>query len=148
MGQHQWRAAADRFRQASEQARKEAREGELHGAGIMLEQFLASPEGEALKDLLRASGRHVIFHEDPPEGGHAFVTVLLPDGLFESQEAAGMWMAYAKQEDIPQPHLRPLTAREAVDAFASDDRHHPLDIVKFLREQADDIADSAPGSDE
>ena len=144
MGQHQWRGAADRFRQASEQARKEAREGELVTAADMLQQFLASSEGEALKDLLRASGRHVIFHEDPPEGGHTFVTVLLPDGLFESQEAAGMWMAYAKQEDIPQPHLRPLTAREAVDAFASDDERHPLDIIVWLRKQADAIAADAP----
>lgn len=108
---------------------------------IELEQFLSS-EGQALKELLRASKRHLNFGEEREGGGYGVVYFIDGNGLQQSVEAMGTWTAYSK--DVPEPKLTSITAREAVEAAVHYGGKKATEVVNWLRGELDKIANSAP----
>lgn len=158
---HDWSKAAEKYRQARvedevakrniittplitvspELVRKEAKD---------LEDFLASQEGIIALELLKASGTHIIFGEDRPDGGFGTVYFLGGDGLQKSVEPMGLWIAYA--EKIPKPIVTKIAPRHAVEAFwraiAGQNRCHSvfqIDVLSWLLVKIDKIAKAAPG---
>lgn len=135
-----WFDAARKYQQAKHaQSQLPA---EIDKATRDLEQFIASNEGSAAKTLLKASGKHIIFGETEASGGFGAVYFMNGDGLQRSVEAMGMWTAYAKE--VPKPNLSPITARQAVEAAVYYNKEKPSEVLEWLREKLNEIADSAP----
>lgn len=106
-----------------------------------LEQFIRI-EGQALKELLSASKRHINFGEEREGGGYGVVYFIDGNGLQQSVEAMGMWTAYSK--DVPKPVLTPISAHEAVTAAVYHGGKKATEVVNWLRGELDKIASSAP----
>lgn len=106
-----------------------------------LEQFIRI-EGQAVKELLSASKRHVNFGEQREGGGYGVVYFIDGNGLQQSVEAMGTWTAYNK--DVPKPVLTPITAHEAVIAAVYHGGKKATEVVNWLRGELDKIACSAP----
>ena len=107
-----------------------------------LSGFLRSAEGIAATTLLRASEQFVRLAEANEGGGSGFVIFLDGNGLQESIEAMGMWVAYAKKEDVPKPQLKPISTEEAAQGIvsASEGRATAEQVLSNLRADLDRIA--------
>ena len=132
-------ATVKQYQGLSEAAQASDRESRFALAARTLEGFLAGPIGTALREMLKACREHIVLGKQLG-GEYASVAILTSDGFYESQEGAGSWFVYAKHGEPVNPKLRPLTAREAVEAFAADGDRNPRGITDFLREQADALA--------
>jgi hypothetical protein len=106
-----------------------------------LEAFLESKDGKAALELLRTSGRHIIFGESREGGGFGLVWFLDGNGLQESTEPMGTWVAYA--QTVPEPKLRPITPRLAVEAAVTEGKHKPAEVMSWLEEEIEKIANEA-----
>lgn len=137
-----WREAAEKYRQAQPAVAQDAQKQRCEHAARQLQEFLASPLGLEALELLKASRRHIIFGEDPPESGHTVVYFLDGEGLRQSCEASGSWTAYSTS--VPQPHLSSVSALEAVQVAAKYGRKNPDGLIRWLREELDKIAVAAP----
>jgi hypothetical protein len=139
-----WREAAEKYRQAQPAVAQDAQKQRCEHAARQLQELLASPLGLEAIELLKASRRHIIFGEDPPEGGHTVVYFLDGEGLRRSCEASGTWTAYSTS--VPQPKLFPISALEAVQVAVKFGRKDPDGLIRWLREELDKIALAAPVS--
>ncbi len=148
-----WKSAAAAYRAANEQSqrhelasRKDEEERlrcqqDISAAGLQLQAFLAG-EGAAALELLRESGRHIVFGEENEGGGRVAVYFLNGDGLQLSVEATGLATAYASEK--PKPKLLPISSQQAVEAAVLHCDMKPLEVVDWLRGQLDGIACQAP----
>ena len=165
MRQHeQWLDAAQRYRKAEEQKQREVSQQRvsqqqeervqedrwrLQAANIAdaardLDQFLKSQEGQSAMALLGAAKRHLIFGEEC-DGGIADVAFIDASGLQRSIEAGGMGWAYHKLGggEVPKPRISPITARDAVQAAVWHTKKKPHEVLPWLRDELDKIADAA-----
>ncbi|MFA4954103.1 MAG: hypothetical protein WC641_02230 [Patescibacteria group bacterium] len=139
-----WREAAEKYRQAQPAVAQDAQKQRCEQVARKLQDFLVSRLGLEALELLKASRRHIIFGEDPPEGGHTVVYFLNGEGLRQSCEASGMWTAYSAS--VPRPSLSLISALEAVQAAVKFGRKDPDGLLRWLREELDKIALAAPTS--
>lgn len=117
---------------------KEDHQVEL-GASL-LSEFMEK-QGESAKKLLRAAGKHIIFGELREGGGYGVVYYIDGDGLNESYEAMGTWMAYSKE--VPKPKITPSTAETAAFAAIHYGGIVPSELVMWLERKLDAIAAEA-----
>jgi hypothetical protein len=106
-----------------------------------LEAFLESKDGKAALELLRTSGRHIIFGESREGGGFGLVWFLGGTGLQESTEPMGTWVAYA--QTVPEPKLRPISPRLAVQVAVTEGKQKPTEVMLWLEDEIEKIANEA-----
>lgn len=116
---------------------------QIEQAAEDLEKFLSSPDGGRALALLGAAKRHIIFGEES-EGGEAHVTFIDSAGLGYSVEPSGWWTAYAKKEDLKPPRAMLASPRQAIQAALWHSKRKPLEVLPWLRQELDKIADAAP----
>jgi hypothetical protein len=136
MGSKEWRAAA-------KLASSKDKQPELDPAAINkviheLEEFMKSDEGEAAKELLAATGRHIIFGETSG-CGRVSVYFLNDKGLQQSIEVAGSAAAYSGQP----PRVNAILADVAIRAATHPEigAKQPEEVMPFLRAELDKIAE-------
>ena len=94
----------------------------MHLVGALaeaLDRFLKSESGKTALKLLEVSGESVTLAVSDSRMRHCTVIFLDGKGLRSSYEAAGMWVAYAKKEDIPKPVTSSCDIREAAEEICS-----------------------------
>ena len=163
----QWLEAAQRYRKAEEQKQQEVSQQQvyqqqkerervqedrwrLEAANIAdvaraLDQFLTSQEGQSAMALLGAAKRHIIFGEEC-EGGIADVAFIDASGLQRSIEAGRVGWAYHKLGggEVPKPRISAITAWDAVQSAVWNSKKKPREVLPWLRDELDKIADAAP----
>lgn len=140
-------ALSERVRMSSahvDASARQERQARAQRSASQLERFLDSDEGRDALDLLKTSGRHIIFGEERDGGGSGVVYFLNGEGLQQSIEAMGMWTAYSKPEDIRKPELSPIDPLQAVSAFADLRGKDPDELMAWLESELNKIADAAP----
>ncbi len=111
-----------------------------------LANFLDSAEGRAASALLIASRRHVVLAESNEGGGTGYVIFYDgKDGIKESIEAMGIWVAYAQKDDVPKPKVTLLAVSKAAQEIvsASQGRATAERVMENLRRDLDRIATQA-----
>ncbi len=141
MGTTNWGVATERFKRAKQKP-VTLQEHNITRCAKALAQFLKSEEGLVALDMLRESDRHIIFGEEDIGSGHTEVFMLNGGGLMQSQEATGTWVAYQKTPS--KPTLTPISAEKAVWAFFQLKKKEPDEVMKWLREELNAIAMTAP----
>lgn len=159
MDAKQWREAAKRYdAQKAQQAQDTAaatnaayskalgqrREQQDYQANVAaaiseLNDFLAGEDWLAARQLLIASNRHIVIAEENEGGGSGIVYFLDGNGLRQSIEAMGTWMAYAKKDSIPKPRISPAKVAEVV-RLAIRQGAHPHQILENIKQGLDSIA--------
>jgi hypothetical protein len=136
MGSKEWRAAAKLA--SSKDKRPEPDPAEINKAIRELEEFMKSDEGEAAKELLAATGRHIILGE-APGAGSVTVYFLNDKGLQQSIEVTGSAAAYSRQ----QPRVHAILADAAIKAATHPEigAKQPEEVMPFLRAELDKIAE-------
>ena len=136
-----WRNAAQSYRTAGAMQQQHQQDTSI-GLGITeLEQFMVN-DGPSAMELLKASGRHLIFGENREGGGFGVVYYIDGNGLHQSVEAMGMSAAYSQSKR--QPNISEITVRQAVEAAVQHGNMKPAEIVSWLRRELDKIANAAP----
>jgi len=110
-----------------------------------LNNFLHSSEGSAATSLLRASQQFIRLAEANEGGGFGFVIFLDGDGLKQSIEAMGMWVVYAKKEDVPDPKARLISVEGAAQGvvYASEGKATAERLLSNIRADLDRLAERA-----
>lgn len=143
-----WYAAADKFlkhRQAQQTTTPGTSEYEAAFAAELarLDQFLIGSCCHAGLALLKASGRHIVLIDHEGGGPSGTIYFLDGDGLKQSTEATGMWVAYAKPSSVKPPQVTVATAREVLEAG----RHRQISVdvlIATIVSKLNEIARSAP----
>ena len=135
MGAQEWRAAALQTEEAiAKVSLKTAGSEQLRGAE-QLDQFLNSDDGKAGLALLTARKSWIRLAESEPCFGYCTVWFLDGEGLKSSNEANGMWIAYAKRESVREPSLPPASAEEvfsAVPGYGAQKLQSPGALVAYI----------------
>lgn len=159
MDAKQWREASKRYdaqkaQQAQDAAtatiaanskkleqRREQQDYQAHVAAAIseLNDFLAGEDWLAARQLLIASNRHIVIAEENEGGGSGIVHFLDGNGLRQSIEAMGIWIAYAKKDSIPKPQISPANVEEVV-RLAIRQGAHPHQILENIKGALDSIA--------
>ncbi len=111
-----------------------------------LANFLDSAEGRAASAMLIASRRHVVLAACNEGGGTGYVIFYDGrDGIKESIETMGMWVAYAQKDDVPKPKVTLLAVSKAAQEIveASQGRATAEIVMRNLRHDLDRIAAEA-----
>lgn len=155
--QTKWNAATQKYTAAKKAKQKEIEENltamavraalkpklgptDVQLGAYELQEFMVN-EGHSAMELLKASGRHIILGEDYDGGGYGQVYIMNSDGFRVSTEAMGMWVAYSK--NVAPPVLTPITPEQTILAAVRQGRLKPREVVDWLRQQLDKIADVA-----
>ena len=143
MGAQEWRAAALQTEEAiAKVSLKTAGSEQLRGVE-QLDQFLKSDDGKAGLDLLAARKSWIRLAESEPCFGYCTVWFLDGEGLKSSNEANGMWIAYAKRESVREPSISPATAADVFSAVASygeKELQSPGALVAYISARLDQLA--------
>lgn len=128
-------AKKQKEREEARKKQEEAQQGtqELH-------EFLISEEGGAAIRLLQASNQHIILGEDQESGGYRTVYLMDGNGLQQSVEASGTWVAYSK--NVPKPKITPISTQQAIEAAVNFGGKKPTEVVDWLKAELDMIAEA------
>ena len=133
-----WEEAARKY----EDAKQDVEEKRIRSAGATLDMFIASEEGRSATRLLAASTYVIPLAEDGPEGGRTIVYALGKDGFVKITSAAGMHLTLGKADF--EPIFEIIVGIEAVNAAVKYGRKKPEDVLNFIREKLDKVAEEAP----
>lgn len=148
MDNHRWEEAAEAYR------RKRAEQHPADQSGVVqpsvnttaiavaareLEQFLDGPDGIAGLSLLKASGMEIILYHEFMGMGMGSTYFLDYEGLKESQQPEGMYLAYVKEGQIPKSSVWPVSARVVVDTIVRQGAE-PASILASIKDRLDRIA--------
>ncbi len=141
-----WDEAARRHRVAPRSQPEPVKTYEQVVGGITrtLDAFLGGREGRSAKDLLAASNRQIrLAHRS--DGSVSDRYFLDGNGLRETSvrcSSAVVW-----DRDLPTPSISPIGTRAFVEKLVLCDTERyfePAEVVSYIREQLDEIADAAP----